>query len=79
MCVCVSSRRTYDYDQDSNLRGQSPVAFEATALTARPDGLRVRRETHTPTHVVILAGRIELPTFRVLSGRYNQLNQASII
>ena len=24
--------------QDSNLRGQSPVAFEATALTARPDG-----------------------------------------
>ena len=23
--------------QDSNLRGQSPVAFEATALTARPD------------------------------------------
>ena len=41
---CSEDRRVVHYatetrpPQDSNLRGQSPVAFEATALTARPDG-----------------------------------------
>jgi hypothetical protein len=47
--------------QDSNLRGQSPVAFEATALTARPDG-------HTTKVVFVCAKHIVGCVAKVLPG-----------